>query len=90
MEAGKGGRLWNALALRAGKGSEHSATLPRTFPAVPALALSGSASLSVFMIHAIPQQPPLPIPVLPVPAKPTQAMGVPTEQPSTVITQCLA
>jgi len=39
-EAGRGGRLWNALALRAGKGAKHSATLPRTFPAAPALSLS--------------------------------------------------
>lgn len=81
MEARKGGRLWNALAPRAGKGSEHGASLPRTFPAAPALALSGSGSLSDFMIHAMPQQPPLPIPVLPVPTKPTQASGAPTKQP---------
>lgn len=55
MEAGKGGRLWNALALRAGKGCVHSAMLPRSFPAAPALAPSAQ---SVFMIHALPQQPP--------------------------------
>lgn len=90
MEAGKGGRLWNALALRAGKGSKRSATLPRTFPAAPALALPSSVSVSVFMIHAVPQQPPLPIPVLPVPTKPTQGIGAPTKQPRTVITQCPA
>lgn len=64
IEAGKGGRLWNALALRAGKGSEHSATHPCILPAVP-------VSSHVFMIHAMPLQPPLPIPVLPVPTKPT-------------------
>lgn len=69
-EAGKGGRLWNALAVRAGPGSQHSATPPRTFPAAPALALS----LFVFMIRAVPLSAPAPPsspnPVLPVPTKP--------------------
>lgn len=59
MEAGKEGRLWNALALRAGKGSKRTATLSHTFPAAPALAFSDSVCLSVFLIHAIPPQPPL-------------------------------
>ena len=40
MEAGKGGRLWNALALGAGKGSKQTATLLRTFPAAPSPAQS--------------------------------------------------
>lgn len=70
MEAGKGGRLWNALALREGKGSKRSATLPHTFPAAPGLALSGSVCLSVFLI-AMPPQPCLSILVLTVPTKPT-------------------
>lgn len=90
MEAGKGGRLWNVLALRAGKGSEYRVTLPHTFPGVPALAFSGSACVSVFMIHTMPQQSPLSIPVLPVPTQPTQDIPAPTKQPRVVITQCLA
>lgn len=79
-EAGKGGRLWNALALRVGKGSEHSATLPCIFPAVPALAFLGSVSC-----NAMPLQPSLPIPVLylyqPNPPKPTELQAT---------AQCLA
>ena len=70
-ETGKGGRLWNALAVRAGKGSEHGAPLPRTFPAAPALALSGSVSLFCFhdLCDAPPAAPPYPFPVLPVPTQ---------------------
>ncbi|MEQ2206256.1 hypothetical protein XENOCAPTIV_026598 [Xenoophorus captivus] len=65
MKARKGGRLWNALAQRAGKGSVQSAMLPRTFPAVSAPALSDSACLTVFTDHNTPQQPHLSIPVIP-------------------------
>lgn len=70
-EAGKGGRLWNALAVWAGKGSEHGAPLPRTFPTAPALALSCSVSLFCFHdpCNAPPAAPPYPVPVLPVPTQ---------------------
>lgn len=86
MKAGKGGRLWNALALRAGKGCVHSAMLPCAFPAAPALALSSSVCLSVLMIHTRPQLPPLSILALPAPTKPTQATLASAKQPITVIT----
>ncbi|TNN80301.1 hypothetical protein EYF80_009325 [Liparis tanakae] len=73
-EAGRGGGLWNALAPRAGKGAEHRAMPPRTFPAAPALTRSGSACTSVFMIHARPMQPSFfSTPVSPVPTKPNRA-----------------
>lgn len=45
-DAGKGGSVWNALALREGKG----AMLPCMLPAVPFLAFS--VSLHVFLFHA--------------------------------------
>lgn len=86
MKAGMGGGLWNALAQGAGKGSVQSAMLPRTFPAATAPIRSSSVCLPDFMIHAMPQQPPFFIPVLPEPTKPAHVTGVPTKLPTTLIT----
>lgn len=58
-EAGKGGRLWNALAPGAGKGSEHCAMLPCVLPCCTLLhLLSLILALRAFMIHAVPLEPP--------------------------------
>lgn len=86
MKAGMGGGLWNALAQGAGKGSVQSAMLPRTFPAATAPIRSSSDCLPDFMIHAMAQQPPFFIPVLPEPTKPAHVIGVPTKLPTTLIT----
>lgn len=50
MEAEKGGRLWNGLALNPGMGSQWSAMLLCTFPAAPR-----QLKLTVSMTHAMPK-----------------------------------